>query len=109
MANCWSARDFEPAPFNDLQQRLNRKVARGQATWREYPAFVRVYDMLFDGAEDIRTLPWTERRQQLEAWFANNPQTRLDLSRGARVSPAGTSWPRCAGAAPPSTAMRASC
>ncbi len=27
MASCWSAQDFEPAAFNDLQQRLNRKVA----------------------------------------------------------------------------------
>ncbi len=71
--------DFEPLPFNDLQQRLNRKqaIAKHVAT---FPAFVRVYDMLFDGVEDIRNLPWTERRQRLEAWFAKNPQTRLDLS-----------------------------
>ena len=27
MANCWSGRISSPAPFNDLQQRLNRKVA----------------------------------------------------------------------------------
>lgn len=71
--------DFEPAPFNDLQQRLNRKVATPKLV-DEFPAFVRVYDMLFDGSEDVRALPWTERRQRLEAWFARNPQTRLDLS-----------------------------
>jgi DNA ligase-1 len=71
--------DFEPAPFNDLQQRLNRKAAR-PADLVRYPAFVRVYDMLFDGAEDIRPLGWRARRQRLEAWFAKNPQTRLDLS-----------------------------
>ena len=69
MASCWSGRDFEPAPFNDLQQRLNRKVATGPLM-EDFPAFVRVYDMLFDEAEDIRTLPWTERRARLEAWFA---------------------------------------
>ena len=36
--------------------------------------------MLFDGREDIRALEWTERRARLEAWFAANPQSRLDLS-----------------------------
>lgn len=72
--------DFEPASFNDLQQRLNRKVAVGKHL-KEYPAFIRVYDMLFAGSEDIRALPWTERRARLEAWFSENPQTRLDLSQ----------------------------
>lgn len=70
---------LEPALFNDLQQRLNRKVASAKHL-ADLPAFIRVYDMLFDGGEDIRTLPWTERRGRLEAWFAANPQTRLDLS-----------------------------
>jgi DNA ligase-1 len=73
-------RDFEPALFNDLQQRLNRKVATAKLM-EEFPAFIRVYDLLFDGDEDIRALPWTERRQRLEAWFDRNPQTRLDLSQ----------------------------
>ena len=72
-------RDFEAASFNDLQQRLNRKVASAKHL-KESPAFIRVYDMLFDGREDIRALGWTERRARLEAWFAANPQTRLDLS-----------------------------
>jgi len=71
--------NFEPALFNDLQQRLNRKVAIARQV-EQLPAFVRVYDMLFDGSEDIRTLPWTERRARLERWFAEHPQTRLDLS-----------------------------
>jgi DNA ligase 1 len=39
--------EFAPAAFNDLQQRLNRKVA-SQGQLRDLPAFVRVYDMLFD-------------------------------------------------------------
>ncbi|MEP7239652.1 MAG: cisplatin damage response ATP-dependent DNA ligase [Devosia sp.] len=73
-------RDFEPAPFNDLQQRLNRKVATPRLM-EEFPAFVRVYDILFDSDHDLRTLPWTERRRHLEAWMAAAPQTRLDLSQ----------------------------
>jgi DNA ligase-1 len=71
--------NFEPAPFNDLQQRLNRKIASAKHL-ADYPAFMRVYDMLFDGREDIRPLPWTERRLRLEAWLKRNPQNRLDLS-----------------------------
>jgi DNA ligase-1 len=72
-------RDFEPALFNALQQRLNRKVAQPKQM-EELPAFVRIYDMLFDGGEDIRALPWTERRRRLEAWFGRHKQPRLDLS-----------------------------
>jgi DNA ligase-1 len=71
--------DFEPLAFNDLQQRLNRKVATAKHL-QTFPAFVRVYDMLFDEREDIRSLPWSERRQRLEAWFGRHNQTRLDLS-----------------------------
>ena len=84
-------RDLEPALFNDLQQRLNRKVAT-QKLMDEFPAFVRVYDMLFDGNEDIRTLPWVERRQRLEAWFEKNPQRRLDRSEVLRFA----DWPELA-------------
>ncbi len=71
--------DFDARSFNDLQQRLNRKVAT-QKQLAELPAFIRVYDLLFDGDEDIRALSWEERRRRLEAWFARTPQTRLDLS-----------------------------
>ncbi len=71
--------DFEARSFNDLQQRLNRKQAQGKQM-AELPGFVRVYDILFDGDEDIRALGWEGRRARLEGWFARNPQTRLDLS-----------------------------
>lgn len=72
-------RDFKAGSFNDLQQRLNKKVASAKHL-KESPAFIRVYDMLFDGRQDVRALGWTERRARLEAWFAGNPQSRLDLS-----------------------------
>ncbi|NKC33575.1 cisplatin damage response ATP-dependent DNA ligase [Roseomonas sp. BU-1] len=72
-------RDGAVAPFADLQQRLNRKVvtARMQAT---HPVGVRLYDMLFDGAEDLRALPFDARRARLEAWFARTRPARMDLS-----------------------------
>jgi DNA ligase-1 len=72
--------DFEPAPFNDLQQRLNRKLATPKLM-EQFPAFIRVYDMLFDEREDIRPLPWIDRRRRLESWFEKYPQHRMDLSQ----------------------------
>ena len=79
---------------------------RSPSISRTCPAFIRVYDMLFDGREDIRTLTWTERRARLEAWFAANPQTRLDLSRGAAVRRLGRPGRACGGRAPTSTGMK---
>ncbi|MDB5490274.1 MAG: ATP-dependent ligase [Micavibrio sp.] len=72
--------DFTPLSFNALQQRLNRKTVTRKMQ-NEYPPFVRLYDILFDGAEDVRGLPLVERRARLESWIARNPQTKLDLSQ----------------------------
>ena len=60
-------RGEEVAPFNDLQQRLNRKKP-GAKHLADYPAFVRVYDLLFEGEEDLRHLGFDARRARLEAW-----------------------------------------
>jgi len=62
-------RGEEVAPFNDLQQRLNRKKAT-EKHLADYPAFVRVYDLLFEGEEDLRHLGFDARRARLEAWVA---------------------------------------
>jgi DNA ligase-1 len=72
-------RDGEVAPFADLQQRLNRKVV-GPKMLREYPAGLRLYDMLFDGTEDLRPLPFDARRDRLESWFARTRPAAMDLS-----------------------------
>ncbi len=68
------------ASFNALQQRLGRKKVSA-AMQVQYPAFVRLYDILFDGEEDLRALPWTERRTRLEAFVAGLDPQRFDLSR----------------------------
>jgi len=70
---------FQVAPFNDLQQRLNRKSVTAKQL-AEFPAFVRLYDMLFEGDADLRALPFDARRARLEAWFQAAPRRRLDLS-----------------------------
>ena len=67
------------ASFNALQQRLGRKLVSAKML-KEYPAFVRLYDILFDGCEDLRPLAWQERRARLEAFVARLDPNRFDLS-----------------------------
>ncbi len=73
------ARDGEIAPFNDLQQRLNRKRVTAKML-QEFPAHLRVYDILFDGDEDLRSRSFDARRRCLEAWHAAVQPARIDLS-----------------------------
>jgi DNA ligase 1 len=65
--------------FNVLQQRLNRKAVTPKLT-TEYPAHLRAYDLLVDGDEDLRDLPFEERRKRLQAFIARHAHPRLDLS-----------------------------
>ena len=72
-------REGHVAPFNDLQQRLNRKgIAKRQLD--RFPAHVRLYDALLLDGEDLRELPLSERRARLEAWHARVRPPRTDLS-----------------------------
>ncbi len=72
-------RGGDVAPFNDLQQRLNRKTPTPKFL-RDYPAAVRLYDMLREGEEDLRILPFVERRRRLEGWYARAQPPGFDLS-----------------------------
>ena len=72
-------RDGVVAPFADLQQRLNRKAVPVRMM-QQFPAGIRLYDLLFDGPEDLRALPFDARRARLEAWFARETPDRMDLS-----------------------------
>jgi DNA ligase-1 len=72
-------RDGVVAPFADLQQRLNRKVV-GAKMQKDFPVAVRLYDILFDGHEDLRPQPFDARRARLESWFAQVRPPRMDLS-----------------------------
>jgi DNA ligase-1 len=67
------------ASFNALQQRLGRKLVSARML-KDYPAFVRLYDVLFDGKEDLRALPWSDRRARLEAFVPRLDAERFDLS-----------------------------
>ena len=73
-------RDGEVASFNDLQQRLNRKSVT-KTMLQDYPAHVRLYDILFDGAEDQRGLSFDARRQRLQAFVERARPARMDVSQ----------------------------
>jgi len=70
---------IEPGSFSELQQRLNRKTVSGKLI-ASHPAFIRAYDCLVDGTNDLRTLPFRERRTRLEILVARSLAGRIDLS-----------------------------
>jgi len=72
-------RNGSVASFGDLQQRLNRKTADAKLL-AKYPASIRAYDLLLQGEEDLRGLPFSERRTRLEAFVARANSPRIDLS-----------------------------
>jgi DNA ligase-1 len=68
------------ASFNALQQRLGRKAV-SQKMLGQYPAFVRLYDVLFEGNEDLRELAWERRRARLESFTQRLDPDRFDVSQ----------------------------
>ena len=86
------------ASFADLQQRLNRKTVDAKRL-QDFPAAIRAYDLLADGPEDTRVLPFAERRKRLEQFVSRLTTSRIDLSP---LQPF-TSWSQLADlrAAPP--------
>jgi DNA ligase-1 len=46
-----------------------------------YPAFVRLYDILFEGDVDLRELAWADRRERLSRFVAQLDPERFDLSQ----------------------------
>ncbi|WP_447910226.1 cisplatin damage response ATP-dependent DNA ligase [Brevundimonas bullata] len=72
-------RDGRVASFGDLQQRLNRKTADAKLMI-SHPASIRAYDLLAADSEDLRPLPFAERRARLEAFVNAAASDRIDLS-----------------------------
>ncbi len=70
---------IEVGSFSDLQQRLNRKTV-SKKLLGSHPVFVRAYDLLADGTENLRALPFEERRARLEGFIRQLEPTRFDLS-----------------------------
>ena len=72
-------RDGAVGAFGDLQQRLNRKSVNAKML-QAFPAGIRAYDLLLDGEEDLRGLPFAERRTRLERFVSAAKSPRIDLS-----------------------------
>jgi len=90
-------RDGRVQSFNVLQQRLNRKVVSPKLA-KDFPIHLRAYDLLGDDENDLRELPFVERRARLEDFVQRLGDPRIDLSptiafdgwaslRGARADP----------------------
>ncbi|WP_305984408.1 cisplatin damage response ATP-dependent DNA ligase [Roseibium sp. MMSF_3544] len=77
--------DGKIRPFSDLQKRLNRKSA-GPKLQKDYPAAIRAYDLLHLKDEDLRELPFSERRKRLEAFIESLSNPRIELSPMVAVS-----------------------
>lgn len=69
----------EAASFNALQKRLGRKTVSKKMR-QEFPAFIRIYDLLVDGTQDLRAKPWQERRAHLERFVPKLNAEHFDLS-----------------------------
>ena len=65
--------------FNVLQQRLNRKSVTPKLM-KDYPIHLRAYDLLAEGEDDLRDLPFIDRRARLERFIARLDDPRIDLS-----------------------------
>jgi DNA ligase 1 len=72
-------RDQRVQTFNVLQQRLNRKSVTAKLM-AAFPAHLRAYDLLADGEDDLRDLPFAARRARLENFVARLNESRVDLS-----------------------------
>lgn len=72
-------RDGLVQSFGVLQQRLNRKTVSAKLI-KDYPLHIRAYDLLMQDGEDLRPLPFMERRMRLEALIASTRPKQIDLS-----------------------------
>ncbi len=72
-------RDGRVQSFNVLQQRLNRKTVTAKLT-TEFPIHLHAYDLLYESGDDLRDLPFADRRARLEAFLAKLNDPRIDIS-----------------------------
>ena len=68
-----------PPPSRYFAQGLNRKTVTARML-EQYPAHLRLYDLLVADGEDLRPLPFVERRRRLETWHGAVQPPRSDLS-----------------------------
>lgn len=85
-----SDRPGRPAPFALLQQRIGRKTLNAKVL-ADAPVSFMAYDLLEAGAQDLRALPQTDRRDRLEALAVEmNAATGPRLWLSPRIE--GSDW-----------------
>ena len=71
--------NFQALPFNDLQKRLNKKKPSKELI-KQFPAFIKVYDILFHKDNDIRKRDLLFRKKKLIEWYKKNEHKDFDIS-----------------------------
>ncbi len=66
-------KDEKPLSFNALQKRIGRKTVPGKLLV-DAPAILMAYDILEHDGQDIRTLPFTDRRKLLKTLTDQSPK-----------------------------------
>ncbi|WDQ15348.1 ATP-dependent DNA ligase [Rhodopirellula sp. P2] len=79
--------DGEVLPFSALQRRIGRKTV-GKKLLSEVPVVFHAFDLLEDGGSDIRSLPFSERRQRLESLLRSIEHPHLRATKLIE----GSSW-----------------
>ena len=74
-------------PFANLQKRIGRKVVSNKLL-KEVPVIFQAFDLLQDAGEDIRSRPFSERRQRLDRLLSTVEHPNLCQTQ---LIP-GTSW-----------------
>ncbi|WBU61475.1 cisplatin damage response ATP-dependent DNA ligase [Paracoccus albus] len=65
--------------FSELQQRLNRKTV-SKKLLESHPAGLRAYDLLLWGGDDLRPLPFDQRRAVLDSVIPGLAEPQIDAS-----------------------------
>ncbi len=70
----WDHATDTPQSFNALQKRIGRKTVPKKLL-ADAPVVLRAYDLLEHDGEDIRAMPFAERRTRLDGLFGGLPAT----------------------------------
>jgi len=76
--------DNEIGTFNDLQTRIGRKTV-SPALLKKSPVIIKAYDLLEWKGQDIRNLPFEERRILLEKLYDDIKHSNIPLQLSERV------------------------
>ncbi|MBO9584268.1 MAG: ATP-dependent DNA ligase [Flavobacterium sp.] len=77
--------DHQIGSFNDLQTRIGRKNVSASVL-KNTPVIIKAYDLLEWQGNDIRNLPYEERRKLLEQLFLDIKEQNIPLQLSERIN-----------------------